>query len=75
MIGLHRPWLLHLVIHPDGNIWMADVVESSGSHSLGMPASGVTMRDVKAEAVATYTARGREDPPAAPRHASLIVPA
>jgi hypothetical protein len=26
-----------LVIHPDGNIWTVDVVESSGSHSLGMP--------------------------------------
>jgi hypothetical protein len=25
------------VIHPDGNIWMVDVVESSGSHSLGRP--------------------------------------
>jgi hypothetical protein len=31
------------------------------------------MSDEKAEAVATYTARGREDAPAAPRHASLIV--
>jgi hypothetical protein len=31
------------------------------------------MPDEKAEAVATYTARGREDAPAAPRHASLIV--
>src|SRR5271168_5014511 len=31
------------------------------------------MHDEKAEAVATYTARGREDAPAAPRHASLIV--
>ena len=44
MIGLHRARLrhlliFHLVIHPDGNIWMVDVVESSGSHSLGMPAS------------------------------------
>jgi len=27
----------HLVIHPDGNIWTVDVVDSSGSHSLGMP--------------------------------------
>ena len=33
----------------------------------------VTMPDEKAVAVATYTARGREDAPAAPRHASLIV--
>ena len=31
--------IFHLLIHPDGNIWMVDVVESSGSHSLGMPAS------------------------------------
>ena len=31
------------------------------------------MPDEKAEAVATCTARGREDAPAAPRHASLIV--
>jgi hypothetical protein len=31
------------------------------------------MPDEKAEAVATYTARGREDAPAAPRHAILIV--
>ena len=31
------------------------------------------MPDEKAEVVATYTARGREDAPAAPRHASLIV--
>ena len=31
------------------------------------------MPDEKAVAVATYTARGREDAPAAPRHASLIV--
>jgi hypothetical protein len=51
MILLHSPWLLHLlifhlVIHPDGNIWIVDMVES---------------------------ARGREDAPAAPRHASLIV--
>jgi hypothetical protein len=30
------------------------------------------MSDEKAEAVATYTARGREDAPAARRHASLI---
>jgi outer membrane biosynthesis protein TonB len=31
---------IHLVIHPwDGKIWTVDVVESSGSHSLGMPAS------------------------------------
>ena len=29
--------LLHLLIHPDGNIWTVDVVESSGSHSLGTP--------------------------------------
>jgi hypothetical protein len=33
----------------------------------------VTKPDEKAEAVATYTARGREDARAAPRHASLIV--
>jgi hypothetical protein len=25
------------VIHPDGNVWMVDVVDSSGSHSLGSP--------------------------------------
>jgi len=25
---------IHLVIHPDGNIWMVDVLESSGSRSL-----------------------------------------
>jgi hypothetical protein len=31
------------------------------------------MPDEKAEVVATYSARGREDAPAAPRHASLIV--
>jgi hypothetical protein len=31
------------------------------------------MRDEKAEAVATCTARGREDAPAASRHAGLIV--
>jgi hypothetical protein len=31
------------------------------------------MRDEKAEAVATYSPRGREDAPAAPRHASLFV--
>jgi hypothetical protein len=31
------------------------------------------MPDEKVAAVATYTARGREDAPAAPRHASLIV--
>ena len=35
MVGLHRAWSLHLlnfhlVIHPDGNIWMVDMVESSG---------------------------------------------
>src|SRR5271170_1384163 len=36
-------------------------------------AGQVTMPDETAEAVATYTARGREDAPAAPRHASLIV--
>jgi hypothetical protein len=30
------------------------------------------MPDEKAEAIATYTARGQEDAPAAPRHASLI---
>ena len=29
---------MHLLIHPDGDIWTVDVVESSGSHSLGMPA-------------------------------------
>jgi hypothetical protein len=47
---LHRPWLLHLVIHPDGNIWTVDVVESSQSHSLGMP---ITMPHEKAAVVAT----------------------
>ena len=31
------------------------------------------MPDEKAEAVATYTARGREDAPTPPPHASLIV--
>jgi hypothetical protein len=31
------------------------------------------MPDEKAEVVATCTVRGREDAPAAPRHASLIV--
>ena len=31
------------------------------------------MPDEKTGAVATYTARGREDAPAAPRHAGLIV--
>jgi hypothetical protein len=31
------------------------------------------MPDEKAEAVATYTARGRRDAPAALRHGSLIV--
>jgi hypothetical protein len=31
------------------------------------------MPDEKAEAVASYAARGREDAPAAPRHVSLIV--
>jgi len=41
MMRSHRNRVLHLlilqpVIHPDGNIWMVDVVESSGSHSLGM---------------------------------------
>jgi hypothetical protein len=30
------PFKFHLAIHPDGTIWMIDVVESSGSHSLGM---------------------------------------
>jgi hypothetical protein len=35
------------------------------SRSFGRP---VTMPDEMAEAVATYTARGREDAPAAPRH-------
>ena len=50
MICLHRPWLLHLVIHPDGNIWTVDVVESSQSHSLGMP---ITMPHEKAAVVAT----------------------
>jgi hypothetical protein len=33
----------------------------------------VMLPDEKAEAVATCTARGREDAPAAARHASLIV--
>jgi hypothetical protein len=33
------------------------------------------MPNEKAEAVATDTARGQEELPAAPRHASLIVPA
>ena len=63
MIGLRRPGLLHLVIHPDGNIWMVDVVESSGwwkargggklgialARDAGQP---VTKPDEKAEAVA-----------------------
>jgi hypothetical protein len=31
--------MLHVLTHPDGNIWTVDVVESSGSHLLGMPAS------------------------------------
>jgi hypothetical protein len=31
------------------------------------------MPDEKAEVVATHTARGRDDAPAAPRHAGLIV--
>jgi hypothetical protein len=31
------------------------------------------MPDEKAKVVATYTARGQEDAPAMPRHASLIV--
>jgi len=61
------------LIHPDGNILTVVVVESLGSHSLGMPASRSRNSDEKAEAVATYTARGREEAAAAPRHASLIV--
>jgi hypothetical protein len=35
--------IFHLVIHPDGNIWMVEVVESSGPHSLGIPSQPVTM--------------------------------
>ena len=31
--------MLHVLIHPDGSIWTVDVVESSGSLSLGMAAS------------------------------------
>ena len=59
------PGLLHqLVIHPDGNIWMVDVALARDT---GQP---VTMPDEKAEAVATYTARGRQGAAAAPRHAS-----
>jgi TonB family protein len=30
---------VHLVIHPDGNIWMVDVVESSGSRALDKAAT------------------------------------
>jgi hypothetical protein len=65
--------LLHLVIHPDGNIWMVGCGGKLGialARDVGQP---VTMPDEKAEVVATCTVRGREDAPAAPRHASLIV--
>ncbi len=43
-------------------------------HSLGIPGQPVTMPDEKAEAVATCTARGQEDAPAAPRHAGTPAP-
>jgi hypothetical protein len=33
----------HLVIHPDGNIWMVDVVESSGSHQNPLQNSGAKL--------------------------------
>src|ERR1700733_15017187 len=52
---------------------MVDVVERFGialARDAGRP---VTMREEKAEAVVTCTARGREDAPAASRHAGLIV--
>jgi hypothetical protein len=51
MVGLNLPWILHLVIHPDGNIWMVDMVESSRSHSLGMPLGAVVCTAVLGRAV------------------------
>jgi hypothetical protein len=71
MILLQRTRLLDLSIHPDGNIWTVDGMESSGSRSLGMPPSRLCspMR----RPVATYAACDRDDAPAAPRQASLTV--
>jgi len=34
--GLSLPGKVQLVIHPDGSIWMGDVVESSGSRSAAL---------------------------------------
>jgi hypothetical protein len=61
-----------LVIHPDGKIITINVVESSGSHSLGKPSQPVTMPDEKAEAVAPYTVPGREGVPASPRQPDRV---
>jgi hypothetical protein len=44
------------VIHPDGNIWMVDVVEKLGIALARDTADQVTMPHENAEAAATHTA-------------------